>query len=138
MRIWLARLLIGLVIAWNLQAALAFFISPETFVSGFELNSTPGTTAIRGFAVLFVMWNVPYLVAFWQPIRHLTSLKEALVMQTIGLSGETAILFSLPTGHTLLHSSILRFILFDSTGLVFLILVFFLIKSPKQNLKPQA
>ena len=102
MHIWLARLLIRLVIAWNLQAALAFFISPGTFAPGFELNSIPGTTAIRGFAVLFVMWNVPYLIAFWQPIRHLTSLKEALVMQTIGLGGETTILFSLPTGHTLL------------------------------------
>ncbi|MEI7849514.1 MAG: hypothetical protein WCK35_27195 [Chloroflexota bacterium] len=81
---------------------------------------------------------MPYLVAFWQPIRHLTSLKEALIMQTIGLSGETDLLFSLPTGHTLLHSSILRFILFDSAGLVLLILVFFLIKSPKQNLQPLA
>jgi hypothetical protein len=116
-RLWLARLLIAAVIAWNLQAAFSFLINPDAFVPSFELSGIPGAAALRGMAVLFVMWNVPYLVACWQPRRQRLSLWEALVMQALGVLGETLILLSLPSGHTQLAGSILRFIAFDAAGL---------------------
>jgi hypothetical protein len=67
------------------------------------------------------MWNIPYLVALWQPHHHRLSLWEALVMQTIGVFGESYILFSLPSGHLMLHTSLLRFIAFDASGAVALL-----------------
>jgi hypothetical protein len=129
--LWLARTLIFAVIAWNLHAALAFFLSPEAFAPGFELNGIPGAAAVRGIAVLFVMWNVPYLVACWHPQKHSLALKEALSMQSIGLLGESWIFISLSAEHTLLQGSILRFIAFDAAGLVLLIIAFVLARQKK-------
>jgi hypothetical protein len=118
--LWAARLLVGVVIAWNLQCALVFLLHPETFAPAFELTGVPGAAAVRGTAVLFVMWNVPYLVALWHPRRNRVSLWEALAMQLVGLIGESAILFLLPAGHTALSAAILRFIAFDAAGLILL------------------
>jgi hypothetical protein len=129
MRLWFARLLICLVIVWNLQAALVFFISPGAFAPGFELSGIPGAAAVRGIAVLFVMWNVPYLVAAWHPLRHNTSLKEALAMQALGLAGETFILVTLTEQHATLQNSILRFVTFDAAGLIALLGAFLLVKT---------
>jgi hypothetical protein len=117
-RLWAARLLIAVVVAWNLECALVFLLHPETFTGGFELNGAPGEAALRGFAVLFVMWNVPYLVALWQPRRMQVSLWEALAMQVIGLAGESIILLMLPAGNGLLYASLLRFISFDAAGVL--------------------
>jgi len=124
--LWVARFLIAVVVAWNLECALVFLLNPGGFAAGFELAGLPGAAAVRGFAVLFVMWNIPYLVAFWHPQRHRLSLWEALAMQTIGVIGESFILFSLPAGHALLHTSLLRFITFDAAGVVCLIGTVFL------------
>ena len=125
-RLWLARILIATVIAWNLQVAFVFLSSPEAFAPGFELNGIPGSAAIRGIAVLFVMWNVPYLVACRHPQKHILALKEALAMQSIGLLGESWIFMSLSAEHALLQSSILRFIAFDAAGLALLVIAFVL------------
>jgi hypothetical protein len=38
---------------------------------------------LRGIGVLFLMWNVPYLVALWHPIRHRISLYEWLAIRSI-------------------------------------------------------
>jgi hypothetical protein len=116
-----ARLLIAVVLAWNLECALVFWLNPGVFAPGFELAGLPGAAAVRGFAVLFVMWNIPYLVALWHPQRHRLSLTEALAMQTVGVVGESLILFSLPAGYAVLHASVLRFIVFDAAGVVCLI-----------------
>ena len=106
---------------WNLQAAVVFFTWPGAFAPGFELSGIPGEAAMRGIAVLFVMWNVPYVVAAWHPLRQLTSLKESIVMQFLGLLGESIIFLSLSPTHPALQSSILRFIAFDGTGLLALL-----------------
>jgi hypothetical protein len=126
LRLWAARLLIAAVVAWNLQCALVFFLSPGVYAPGFELTGVPGLAAVRGFAVLFAMWNIPYLVALWHPQRNRISLWEALGMQIIGVIGESLILFSLPAGYPSLHASILRFISFDAAGVVLLIGAVFL------------
>jgi hypothetical protein len=116
----LPRLLIGIVTAWNLQAALAFIFSPAGFVRAYELSGVPGEAAVRGIGVLFLMWNVPYLFALADPIRHRLVLTICLLMQLTGLAGETYILLTLPSGHEILGSSVLRFILFDGVGLALL------------------
>lgn len=121
LRVWAARLLIAVVVAWNLECALVFLLNPGMFAPGFELTGIPGAAALRGFAVLFVMWNIPYLVALWHPLHHHLSLWEALVMQTIGVIGESLILVTLPAGHPILHASLLRFIIFDASGVFCLI-----------------
>jgi hypothetical protein len=116
----LTRIAIGLVVLWNFQCALAFLLWPERFSAGFELSGTPGETAVRGVGVLFLMWNIPYGVALWHPVRHRVSLYEATAMQAIGFVGETLILLSLPLTDSILRGSLLRFIAFDSAGLVLL------------------
>ena len=121
-RLWAARILIGLVLFINVQCALAFFIDPHQFAPAYELTGIPGQAAIRGFAILFLMWNVPYAVALIHPVRYRVSLYETLVMQSLGLVGETFIFWSLPTEYALLRTSLLRFILFDGGGLVVLII----------------
>ncbi len=130
-RLWLARALIFTVIAWNLQAAFVFLFSPEAFAPGFELSGIPGAAAMRGIAVLFLMWNVPYLVACWHPQKHSLALKEALAMQSIGLLGESWIYFSLSAEHALMQGSILRFIAFDGGGLALLVIAFVLARQRK-------
>jgi hypothetical protein len=100
---------------------LTFLISPGLYAPGFELAGIPGEAAVRGTAVLFVMWNIPYVVALWQPHRHRISLWEALIMQVTGLLGESLILRSIPAGHMMLQSSLVRFIGFDAAGVLLLI-----------------
>ena len=119
-RLWLVRILVGLVAGWNLQAALIFMFRPDAYLAGFELNGLPGETALRGVGVLFLMWIVPYLVALWNPIEYRLVLYIALVMQFIGVVGEALILLGLPSEHTVLRTSLLRFIAFDGTGLILL------------------
>lgn len=130
-RLWLSRLLIAIVTAWNLQAAAIFFLAPERFAPGFELSGVPGEAAVRGVAVLFVMWNVPYLVALWHPRRHRLSLWQALVMQVIGVLGESYIYATLPAAHVTLRAAILRFAAFDAAGLVLLSAALLLSRKPK-------
>ncbi len=125
-RLWLARLLIGLVTAWNLQVGLVFFFWPAAYAPRFELTGVPGIAAIQGVGLLFLMWNVPYLLALWQPQRNGLALKAAFAMQTLGLFGELLIRAGLPTGHELLADSLMRFILFDGSGLVGLALAWWL------------
>jgi hypothetical protein len=132
-RLWLARLLIALVMVWNLQAALVFILWPERYAPGFELSGVPGAAAVRGTGILFVMWNVPYLVALWHPRKYRLALGMALVMQLIGLVGESLILIVLPDGHALLGESITRFIIFDGSGLLLLAAAFWLIRQDNQS-----
>ena len=120
-RIWQARLLIGLVFFFNLQCALVFLWSPQAYVSSFELSGAAGEGMLRGLGLLFLMWNVPYAVALWNPVRYKVSLVEAVAMQALGVLGETAILLSFPGGHAAIHDSVSRFILFDGFGLAALL-----------------
>jgi hypothetical protein len=128
MRIWISRLLIGIVTAWNLQAAFIFILSPVRFVTGYELPGVPGEAAVRGVGILFLMWSVPYIAALWDPIRFKLALVLAVVMQLVGLIGESYILSTIPNEHVMLRTSILRFIAFDGMGLLFLVSAWLLVK----------
>jgi hypothetical protein len=135
MRIWLARLLIGAVTIWNLQAAVIFFFSPASFVPAYELSGTAGEAAVRGVGLLFLMWNVPYLFALLDPIRYKLGLVFAVLMQLIGLIGESYILSTLSVDHAVLRNSIFRFIVFDGTGLLLLVTAYLLVKDESIELR---
>jgi hypothetical protein len=124
-RVLLARACIALVLAWNVQCAAAFVLAPATYAAGFELAGPPGDATVRGIGLLFLMWNVPYAVALWHPLRHRVSLYEALAMQAIGLLGESLIYLSLPAVHAVARASLTRFITFDGAGLLLLALAAF-------------
>ena len=121
-RTWAGRILIGVVLFINVQSALAFFFNPGIYAPWYELQGTVGDATIRGFGVLFLMWNIPYFFALIHPQKYRISLIEAIAMQAIGLFGESFILGTLPAEHAILRGSILRFIAFDGGGLVALIL----------------
>jgi hypothetical protein len=119
----LARALIGIVLGVNLQSAVALLIWPAIYAGQLELAGAPGgEAAVRGFGVLFLMWNVPYAVALWNPARYSLALHICLVMQAIGLLGEIFIFTSLPPAHEMARSSLMRFIVFDAFGLAALLL----------------
>jgi hypothetical protein len=80
-----------------------------------------GEAMLRGMGILFLMWNVPYAVALWDPVRHRLALFEALAMQSIGLAGELFIFFTLPFTYALARVSITRFMAFDALGLLALV-----------------
>jgi uncharacterized membrane protein YesL len=120
-RVWIARALIGLVTFFNLQAAFLFLFSPQAYAPGFELSGAAGTAMVQGMGLLFVMWNVPYVFALLDPIRNRRSHLEAVIMQAVGVVGETALLWALPGAHPLIHASVLRFIVFDGSGLLLLL-----------------
>jgi hypothetical protein len=124
----LARIAIALVLLWNIQCAFAFLFWPDRFTAGFELSGTPGEAALRGVGVLFLMWNIPYAVAFWHPMRYRISLYEATAMQAIGLFGELLIWLSLPPAQNVLQTSLSRFIAFDGAGLLLLSLAIWLVR----------
>jgi hypothetical protein len=119
-RLWLSRLLIAIVTLWNLQAALVFILWPQVYAPGFMLTGLPGETAVRGVGVLFVMWNVPYLVALWHPRRNELALQLALAMQLLGVLGESLIYLSVPADYATLRASIVRFTAFDAGGALLL------------------
>jgi len=131
---WIARVLIGIVVFFNLDAAFSFILKPALYSPGFELNGIPGQAIIQGMGVLFLMWNVPYLVAMLNPQRHFTSLIESVIMQTIGVCGESIILFMLQGEHPLIRASALRFILFDSSGLLILLIALWITWKNRKNL----
>lgn len=113
-----ARLLIGLVIFFNLQAAVLFIISPAAYSAGFEVGGVAGEKLVQGMGILFLMWNVPYMYALIDPLRHRTSLHQAIIMQAIGVVGETTLWLTLPSGHPAMESTVIRFAIFDGSGLI--------------------
>ena len=128
-----ARLLIGLVTFFNLQCALYFLFRPADYAPGFELTGVPGSAIVQGMGLLFIMWNIPYLFALVNPLKYTVSLVEAVIMQAVGVFGETILLLDLKGEHPLVRASVLRFIYFDGGGLVLLALALFLILRFKRS-----
>lgn len=118
-----ARLLIGLVLFFNLQCALAFLWQPGRYLAGFGLvPGAVGEAMLRGLGLLFLMWNVPYAFALSHPLKRRVSLVEAVFMQAIGLIGESLILITGGFENGLIQATLTRFILFDGAGLLGLLL----------------
>jgi hypothetical protein len=132
-RVWVARVCVGAVLFANVQCAVAFWRWPAGYAPAFELSGAAGEAAIQGIAVLFLMWNVPYGVALWHPRRYRLSLWQAVVMQALGVIGETLIWQQLPGGQAVLRDSLLRFIVFDAGGLAVLCLAAALVAGVRQT-----
>jgi hypothetical protein len=130
----ISRLLIAVVAFLNIQAAFYFMLSPGGYAPGFELSGEPGRAVIQGMGLLFLMWNIPYLVAIIDPVKHFVSLIEAVIMQSIGVFGETALFLTLKGEHPLLESTVIRFIIFDGGGLIFILAAFLIILFYKRSL----
>jgi len=130
-----SSILISLVCVVNIQAGLDFYFRPELYTSAYELIGIPGQIAISGFGILFIMWNIPYIFALWNPIKNKTFLLQAIIMQFIGCIGETSLLFRLPeNSYSQLSYSILRFVIFDSIGLLMLIAAILILRN-KNNIQ---
>ncbi|MDX9864489.1 MAG: hypothetical protein RBT34_06765 [Anaerolineaceae bacterium] len=123
----IARIFIGIVTFFNLQCAVVFLISPARYASAFEISGIPGSAFVSALGILFLMWNVPYLFALSHPVRYRISLIQAVIMQTIGLIGETLLYRNIPLSHTVLRQSTLRFIIFDGGGLLLLLAALWLV-----------
>ena len=123
---FISSCLIGLVLFFNLQCAFLFILFPQQYRTQFDLNIPVGTSVVQAIGILFLMWNVPYVIAFIHPIKYRVSLVESIIMQGIGVFGETLILTTnifLPANT---QDSLLRFIIFDTVGLFLLLTAFFL------------
>ncbi len=106
---------------------------PADYAPGFELSGVPGSAVIQGMGLLFLMWNIPYLFALVNPLKHFVSLIEAVIMQAVGVVGETILLLVLKGEHPLIKASVLRFILFDGAGLILLIIALLLVLRVKRS-----
>jgi hypothetical protein len=122
MRLWISRILIGLVLLDNLQASVFFITKPDGFAAAFDLAGPAGMAAMRSTGILFLMWCVPYAFATVHPIRFRISLIEACIMQAIGILGESFLLGKLPAEMVKTPSSLGRFIIFDAAGLILLLI----------------
>jgi hypothetical protein len=125
-KVWIIRALIAPVVFFNLQCSFEFLVHANRYAPSFDLNEPTGSFMIQGLGLLFLMWNIPYLVALIDPLRHATSLTEAVTMQTIGVVGETLLLLNVPQDYQNLHSSVIRFILFDGGGLILILMAWFI------------
>lgn len=134
-KLWLSRFLILVVTFLNLECAISFLVNPGSYAPAYELTGDVGNAMIQSLGLLFVMWNVPYVVALIHPLKHRLSLIEAVIMQGIGVIGETILLFSIPGSHPILTASVIRFIIFDGGGLVLLSIALFLALRQKQTQK---
>jgi len=85
--------------------------------------------------LLFLMWQVPYIVALINPLKHQLSLLEALMMQALGVIGETIILLRIPLQYATLRASITRFLVFDAAGLALLALAWLLVISLRSEIE---
>ncbi len=125
-------ILIGIVFFLNIQAGILFFFKPEVYAPAYELSGLPGNSAISGTGLLFLMWNVPYVFALFNPYKYRISLIQSVIMQAMGVIGESLILSRIPLDtHNVLRQNIGRFIFFDGVGLLFLILALFLVRRNK-------
>ena len=115
---WLARLALVVVFFFNVSCALAFVVRPAAYAPGFEVSGVVGEVLVRGIGILFLMWNVTYPLAIWDPWRYRWLFLIIIVQQAIGLMGETWMLLTLPAGHTALATTGWRFVVFDGGGLV--------------------
>lgn len=123
-RTWIARALIAVVFAWNMQCALTFVFQPTSAMSAYQLYGTIGTAIIQGMGIAFLMWNVTYPAVIVAPGKFRSLFVVMIIQQAIGLIGETWILLNIGSGTADLGMSITRFVAFDAAGLVLLSLAF--------------
>ena len=114
---WFARAAVAGVFALNLGCAVSFIVQPAQYTSAFEISGLPGRLLVQALGILFLMWNTTYPPVLIRPDAHKTLFGVILVQQAIGLTGETGLWLTLPSGHSALWNTGLRFMIFDGIGL---------------------
>jgi hypothetical protein len=130
---WFARLALSVVFFFNTTCAVAFIRRPEAYAPSFEVSGTAGAALVRGMGLLFLMWNVTYPLAIWNPQGHRWLFAIILLQQAIGVIGETWMVLTLPPGHETLAASGLRFIAFDAGGLIAMGVAFALLQISRSD-----
>lgn len=125
-RIWIARVLIALVFAINVQCALQFILWPGAYTAAYQVEGASAEVMVRTVGICFLMWNATYPPIIVHPCRYRVLFGVVLAQQTIGLIGESLLLVGLQPGLEVLASSIMRFVAFDGAGLVLLAIAFML------------
>ena len=131
-RIWIARALIALVFAINVQCALQFILWPGAYTGAYQVEGASAVVMVRTVGICFLMWNATYPPVIAKPDRYRVLFGVVIAQQVIGLVGESLLLASLQPGLEVLASSIMRFVVFDAAGLVLLAIAFALSK-PRVN-----
>ena len=116
------RLLVLLVFISNMYCAVMFFFNPGDYTAAFQISGEGAQTAIAGVGVAFAMWNVTYLPIIVFPYKFTMLFGVVVAQQIIGLAGETYLYLGLGPAQAIVASSIMRFIIFDTIGLVLLII----------------
>ena len=125
-RIWIARALIALVFAINVQCALQFILWPDAFTAAYQVEGASAEVVVRTVGICFLMWNATYPPVIVQPDRFRVLFGVVIAQQVIGLVGESLLLVGLQPGLEVLASSIIRFVVFDAAGLTLLTIAFLL------------
>ena len=131
-RIWVARVLVALVFAINVQCALQFILWPGAYTGAYQVEGASAEVMVRTVGICFLMWNATYPPVIARPDRYRVLFGVVIAQQTIGLVGESLLLATLQPGLEILASSIMRFVIFDAAGLVLLAIAFALSK-PRVN-----
>lgn len=118
-RFWLARGFILIVFTFNILCAFQFILQPTRYTTSFDLTGDSGAAVIRSIGILFLMWNVPYAIALINPVGNFVALLSAVIMQALGVLGETWVYVTIPMLLSF-RQSISRFVIFDAVGLVLL------------------
>ena len=124
--VWAARLCLGIVFLINMNAAVAYILHPTRYISGYELEGVAGRVVIQAIGALFIMWNATYPLVIVNPARYQALFAIVLAQQLIGLTAESWLVISLPSGHDALRLTGIRFITFDGVGLILMLAVFLL------------
>ena len=125
-RTWIARVLVALVFAINVQCALQFILWPEAYTAAYQVEGASAEVMVRTVGICFLMWNATYPPVIARPDRYRVLFGVVLAQQAIGLVGESLLLIGLQPGLEVLASSIARFVAFDAAGLVLLVIAFVL------------
>ena len=123
-RTWIARVLVALVFAINVQCALQFILWPEAYTAAYQVEGASAEVMVRTVGICFLMWNATYPPVIARPDRYRVLFGVVLAQQAIGLVGESLLLVGLQPGLEMLASSIARFVAFDAAGLVLLVIAF--------------
>ena len=125
-RIWIARVLVVLVFAIDVQCAVQFILWPDAYTAAYQVEGASAEAMVRTVGICVLMWNATYPPVFVHPDRYRVLFGVVIAQQLIGLVGEALLLTSLQPGLEVLASSIVRFIVFDAAGLVLLAIAFLL------------
>lgn len=130
----IVQLVVGVIFLINISCAVVFILQPQKYMGGFEISGDQGRVLVQALGILFLMWNVTYPPVIFNPMKHMTLFRIIIFQQAIGVIGESWLMLSLPTGHTALRATGLRFIFFDGLGLVLMLLAYLLmIKKPENS-----